>query len=260
MGTRGRSKLCPKGRRKPAARLRSLTCGVEVPSDPITRKSVSVVRASDEGRAHAVRRAPSGRRIALLVCLALLGLTATYAFVGGSQALAGTPTGPNPDPPPPPIRHPQPPPPPPPPPPPVQTYQPPPPPPPTRQKKATKRRVVAKHRRQPLKRLHPKPAPAPNASLVLQPERPGRSQILGPSLVRVAASGTISPPSALQFFLALMIGVSVLVAALAVAPRRALPRPLLGVAGGQRELLFFVALAVDAAAGFVLLVYVLTAG
>lgn len=95
---------------------------------------------------------------------------------------------------------------------------------------------------------------------MLQPERPGRSEILGPSLVRVAASRTISPPSALQFFLALMIGVSVLVAALAVAPRRALPRPLLGVAGGQRELLFFVALAVDAAAGFILLVYVLAAG
>ncbi len=222
--------------------------------DPITRNSVSVVHASDEGRDHAVRRAPSGRRIALLVCLALLGLTTTYAFAGGSQALAGTPTAPNPDPPPPPIRHPQPPPPPPPPPPPVQTYQPPPPP-PARQERAQKRKVVAKHQRRQPKRQHPKPADA-KATLVLQPERPGRSQILGPSLVHVAASQTISLPSALLFFLALMIGVSVLVAALAVAPRRALPRPLLGVAGGQRELLFFVAIAVDAAAGFVLLVYV----
>jgi hypothetical protein len=54
-----------------------------------------------------------------------------------------------------------------------------------------------------------------------------------------------------------MIGVSVLVAALAVAPRRAFPRPLLGVVGAQRELLLFVAIALDAAAGFVLLVYVL---
>ena len=71
--------------------------------------------------------------------------------------------------------------------------------------------------------------------------------------MQVAASQTISLPSALQFFLALMIGVSVLVAALAVAPRRALPRPLLGVVGSQRELLFFVAIALDAAAGFVLL-------
>jgi hypothetical protein len=91
---------------------------------------------------------------------------------------------------------------------------------------------------------------------VLQAERPGRSKILGPSLAPVSASQTISVPSALQFFLALMIGVSVLVAALAVAPRRALPRPLLGVVGGQRQLLF-VAIALDAVAGFVLLVYVL---
>ncbi len=115
---------------------------------------------------------------------------------------------------------------------------------------------MAKHQRRQPKRQHPKPAPAPNAALALLGERPGRSGILGPSLVHVAASQTISLPSALLFFLALMIGVSVLVAALAVAPRRALPRPLLGVAGGQRELLFFVAIAVDAAAGFVLLVYV----
>jgi hypothetical protein len=54
-----------------------------------------------------------------------------------------------------------------------------------------------------------------------------------------------------------MIGVSVLVAALAVAPRRALPRPLLGAVGDQRELLFFVAIALAAAAGFVLFVFVL---
>lgn len=117
---------------------------------------------------------------------------------------------------------------------------------------------MAKHHRRQLKRRHPKLAR--NAALVLQPERPGRSEILGPSLVPVTASQTISPPSALQFFLALVIGVSVLVAALAVAPRRALPRPLLGVADGQRELLFFVAIALDAAAGFVLLVYVLAVG
>jgi hypothetical protein len=70
-------------------------------------------------------------------------------------------------------------------------------------------------------------------------------------------SQTISLPSALQFFLALMIGVSVLVAALAVAPRRALPQPLLGVAGGRRQLLLFIAIALDAAAVFVLLVFVL---
>ena len=94
--------------------------------------------------------------------------------------------------------------------------------------------------------------------MVLRPERPGSSEILGRSLVPVAASQTISLPAALQFFLALMIGVSVLVAALAVALPRALPRPLLGVVGGQRELLF-VAIALDAAAGFVLLVYVLAA-
>ena len=49
---------------------------------------------------------------------------------------------------------------------------------------------------------------------------------------------------------------SVLVAALAVAPRQALPRPLLGVVGSQREPLFFVAIALDAAAAFVLLLYV----
>jgi hypothetical protein len=119
---------------------------------------------------------------------------------------------------------------------------------------------VAKQQHRQAQRQYPKRAPALKGTLVLQPERPGRSEILGPSLVRVAASGTISPPSALKFFLALMIGASVLVAALAVAPPRAVPRPLVGVAGGQRELLFFVALAVDAAAGFVLLVYVLAAG
>jgi uncharacterized membrane protein YidH (DUF202 family) len=94
---------------------------------------------------------------------------------------------------------------------------------------------------------------------VLQPERPGRSQILGPSLVRVAASGTISPPSALQFFLALMIGVSVLVAALAVAPRQAVPRPLLDAVGSQRELLVYVAIALVAVAALVLLLYVIAA-
>ena len=54
-----------------------------------------------------------------------------------------------------------------------------------------------------------------------------------------------------------MIGISVLVVALAVAPRRAVPRPLVGVMGGQRELLFFVAIALAAAAGLVLLLYVL---
>ena len=54
-----------------------------------------------------------------------------------------------------------------------------------------------------------------------------------------------------------MIGVSVLVVALAVAPRRAVPRPLVGMMGGQRELLFFVAIALAAAAGLVLLLYVL---
>jgi hypothetical protein len=115
---------------------------------------------------------------------------------------------------------------------------------------------VAKHQRRQPKRQHPKPADA-EATLVLQPERPGHSQILGPSLVHVAASQTISLPSALLFFLALMIGVSVIVAALAVAPRRALPRPLLGAVGDQRELLFFVAIALAAAAGFVLFVFVL---
>jgi hypothetical protein len=36
-----------------------------------------------------------------------------------------------------------------------------------------------------------------------------------------------------------------------------LPKPLLGVAGGQRQLLLFIAIALDAAAGFVLLVFVL---
>ena len=121
---------------------------------------------------------------------------------------------------------------------------------------------MAKHqrrqpRRQHPKRQHPKPATVAKATLVLQRERPGRSEAVGPSLVQLAASETISLPSALQFFLALMIGVSVLVAALAVAPRQALPRPLLGVVGSQRELVFFVAIALDAAAGFVLLLYVL---
>ena len=121
---------------------------------------------------------------------------------------------------------------------------------------------MAKHqRRQPKrqhpKRQHPKPATAAKATLVLQPERPGRSEAVGPSLVQLTASQTISVPSALKFFLGLMIGVSVLVAALAVAPRQALPRPLLGAVGSQRELLFFVAIAFAAAAGFVLLAYVL---
>ena len=218
---------------------------------------MSIVRAPDEGQDRAVRRTPPfALRLALLVCLALLGLTTTYVFVGGSQALAGTPTVPNPDPPPlPPIRHPQPPPPPPPPPPPVQTYQPPPPPPPVRQQRAPKRKVVAKHQRRQPRRQRAKPAPPPKATLVRQPVRPARSKILGSSLVQVPASRTSSPPSALQFLLALMIGASVLVAALAAAPRRALPRPLLGVVGSQRDLLFFVAMALAAAAGFVFLVY-----
>jgi hypothetical protein len=206
-----------------------------------------------------------GRRIVLLVCLALLGLATTYAFVGGSPAVAGT-TVPHPDPPPPPIRHPQPPPPPPPPPPAEQTYQPPPPPPaqtyqpppppPAQQNRPPKLNVAAKHQRRQPKRRHQKPAPAPKATLVLQSERPGRSENVGDSLVPVAASQTMSLPSALLFFLTLMFGVSVLVAALAVAPRRAVPRPL-GEVGAQRELLLFVAIALDVAAAFVLLVYVL---
>ena len=229
---------------------------------------MSVVHLSDGGQDYAVRRAPLGCRIALLVGLALLGLTSTYAFVGGTQALAGTPTVPNPDPPPPPIRHPQPPPPPPPPPPPAQTYQPPPPPPPAQtyqpppppppaqQERASTPKVVAKHQRRQPKRQDPKPAPAPKGTLILQPERPGPSKIVGPSVVRAAASQTISLPSALQVFLALMIGVSVLVAALAVAPRRALSRPLLGEVDGQRELLFFAAIALDVVAALVLFAYV----
>ena len=91
---------------------------------------------------------------------------------------------------------------------------------------------------------------------MLQPEQPGRPKALGPSLVQVAASQTISVPPALKFFLALMFGVSLLVAALAVVPRRALVRPLPAEVGEQRELLFFVAVAIAAAAGFVLLAYV----
>ena len=230
---------------------------------------MSAVHESDDGQVHAVQRPPFGLRIALLICLALLGLTTSHAFVGRSQAQTGAPTVPHPDPPPPPIRHPQPPPPPPPPPPPAQSYQPPPPPPPpartyqppapppARQRSAPKRTVVVKHQRRPTKRRHPKPAPAPKSSLVLQPERPGRSENLSRSLVPVAASQTISLPSGLLLFLALMFGLSVLVAAVAVVPRRALPRPFLGEVGDQRGLLFFVAIAIDVAAGCVLLLYVL---
>ena len=118
---------------------------------------------------------------------------------------------------------------------------------------------MVKHQRRQQKRQHPKPAPAAKAPVVLLPERPGRSVVLGPSLVREAASESISPPSALQFLLALMIGASVLVAALAAAPRRALPQPLLGVVGDQRELLFFIAIALDAVAVFVVLAYVVAA-
>jgi len=116
---------------------------------------------------------------------------------------------------------------------------------------------VAKQQRRPVKRRHPKPAPIAKAALVAQPKGSGRSEVLGPSLVPLAVNQTISVPSALQFFLALMIGVSVLVAALAVAPREALPRHFLHAVGSQRELLFFIAIAIDAAAGFVFLVYVL---
>jgi hypothetical protein len=106
-----------------------------------------------------------------------------------------------------------------------------------------------------VKRGHPKPAPIAKAALVAQPKGPSRSEVLGPSLVPLAANQTISVPSALQFFLAFMIGASVLVAAFAVVPRRAFPRPLPGGLG-QRELLL-VAIGLDAAAVFVLLVYVL---
>ena len=114
---------------------------------------------------------------------------------------------------------------------------------------------MAKHQRRQPKRRQPKRAPIAKAALVVQPKGPGRSEVLGPSLVPVAANQTISLPSALEFFLALMIGVSVLVAAFAVAPRRAVLRPLPGGLG-RRELLL-VAIGLDAAAGFVLLVYVL---
>ena len=116
---------------------------------------------------------------------------------------------------------------------------------------------MAKHQHLQAKRQHPKAAPAAEATLVLQPQRPGRSENPGLPLVPVAASQAISLPSVLLFFLALMLGVSVLVAAVAVAPRRALPRPLLAAVGGQRELLFFVSVAIDVAAGFVLFAYVL---
>lgn len=229
---------------------------------------MSVVRASDERQYHAGRGAHFGRRIALLLCLALLGLTTSQAFVGRSQAQTGTPTVPHPDPPPPPIRHPEPPPPPPPPPAPettyqpppppspAQTYQPPPPPPSTRQERSPKRNVVAKHQHLQAKRQHPKAAQAAEGTLVLQPERPDRSENPGLSLVPVAASQTLSLPSGLLFFLALLFGVSVLVAAVAVAPRRAIPRPL-GEVDAQRELLLFVAIALDAIAAFVLFAYVL---
>jgi hypothetical protein len=124
---------------------------------------------------------------------------------------------------------------------------------------------VAKHQRvQPKrqhpkpKRRHPKPAPASRATLVFQPE-PTRSEIVAPSLVPVAASQTISLPSALEVFLALMIGVSVLVAALAVVPRRVLQQPVLRELGGQREHLLFVAFALVVFAGLVLLMYLLAA-
>jgi len=210
---------------------------------------VSVVNASDEGRDDAVRRAHFGRRLALLVCLALFGLTTTYAFAGGPMALAGTPAVPNPDPPPSPIRHPQPA--PPPPPPSVQTYQPTPPPPPAQRKRAPKRTVVPEHPRR-----QRKPAVVAKATPVLRSERQHLSETLRPP-VRVAAAKSISLPSALRFLLGLTVGVSLLVAALALAPRRALPRPIVGVVAGQRERMFLVAVALDAAAGLVLFVFVL---
>ena len=128
-----------------------------------------------------------------------------------------------------------------------------------RHEKAPKRKVVVKHQRRHPKRQHPKPATAAKAAVVVHPKQPGRSQALGPSLVQLAANETVSPPSALLFFLALMIGVSVLVAALAVAPQQAVPRPLLDAVGSQRELLLYVAIALAAAAGLVLLLYVIAA-
>ena len=220
---------------------------------------MSVVHASDEGQDLAVRRAPFGRRIALLVCLALLGLSDHLRVRGRIAGARGHADGPE-------------------------------------SRSAPSRRFGTRSPRRlhPRRRLllcrrisrrrlrlrrgkrgrrSEKSWPSISAgsrsasarSLRRPPRQPWCSsrndraarRSSARSLAQVSASQTISLPSALQFFLALMIGVSVLVAALAAAPRRALPRPLLGVAGGQRELLFFVAIALDAAAGFVLLVYVL---
>ena len=75
--------------------------------------------------------------------------------------------------------------------------------------------------------------------------------------IRVAAAKSISLPSALKLLLGLMIGVSLLVATLALAPQQALPQPILGVVAGQRERMFFVAVALDLAAAVVLFVFVL---
>jgi hypothetical protein len=104
-------------------------------------------------------------------------------------------------------------------------------------------------------RRQPKPAIVGKATPVLQVDRQRHPQALGP-VARVGAVQSISPPFALKFFLKLMVGLSLLAAVLGLAPRRALPQPILDVVGAQRELLVFVSVALAAAAGLVLLVFV----
>ena len=181
--------------------------------------------------------------MALLGCLALLGLAATYGFAGGSHVATGAAaTLPNPDPPPPP-----PPPPTPryvPPPPPTHRYVPPPPPPAVavtpRPATVPHKRIVKHHvKRRPKKKSSPKVQLKTPIAAPLQPanRRPK-------SLATALSAGQVdsrSSPEGVALALGGTLALSLVLLGLALAPLRILPRTVQGVVYERREPLLYTA-------------------
>ena len=182
--------------------------------------------------------------MALLVCLGLLGLAATYGFAGGSHAATGAAaTLPNPDPPPPP------PPPPtpryvPPPPPPTPRYVPPPPPPAVavtpRPATVRHKRIVKHHvKRRPKKKSSPKVQLKTKIAAPLQPANRRPKSLATPLSVGQVDSGSSSESVALA--LGGTLALSLVLLGLALAPLRILPRTVQGVVYERREPLLYTA-------------------
>jgi outer membrane biosynthesis protein TonB len=197
-------------------------------------------------------------RLALLVVLALLGMTAAYPLASGSlAATAGTTTTPSPDPAPTtpttpkpePVRHYAPP------PPPARTYVPPPPPPPAVH--------VAKRRHVAVAPTRPKHRP-PQAAKEKKHLAAGSARGLpGPQAPPVTAAPAIGPlttsgaglSGTAELLLAAVFALALLLAGLALAPAEALPRPIFELVVPRREVLVSAAgaLVLGLAAGLVVL-------